>query len=745
MLKLKRYYKEKHFNTRRAIVIVGALIIVFLMVAGYFGLTSSRHMKEIICEDFNQQQLVLARYAAASMEHTLDYIQRELSLLNLSPSIQYLEKVSWARRMNITLSAVKNEGVFEIKLITQSGKTAHIVDNRGASLVIQGDFTNTDYFKWALSKENKNRIYWSEIKRTSPQHPDKLVMYLATPTYEESVDEAHPVATGSLAGVLIFSVDISYLVKKATQDIIMGKTGYTWVIDKNGIFLHHPQRNFIGEDAFKIREMKKPKISFAKINMIQKERMLKGKEGTGQYSSGWHRGIEIEMEKLIAYAPVYHHGEWSWSVAVVSPMSDVEDLIYSVYIRQFYIQCTIILVIILGCMYVIGFERRWTNALEKEVKEKTKNLAKFLEKLKKSEVKYKTLVESAQDLIFTVDENGTFLAMNRCSAIFFKDSPDTLTGKNVYDLFTEESAKLQMGFIEEVFKTGKNINIKHPVKVGNRDYWFSSNFVPLMDESGRVYASLGISRDITERKKLEEEQIYNTEKLASLGKLTAGVVHELNQPIAVILGFADILLEKIEPGKNHEILETIERQAQNCKRIVESILGFARYPDKIEYSSNVNESLERVLFVVENILVTEKITLEKNMAKDLPKVRGDSGRLQQVFMNLITNAAAAMQEEGGVLTVSTGLNSSGSEVEVVFKDTGHGIKREYRDKIFDAFFTTKKRGEGTGLGISVSCDIVSKYGGDINFETVAEEEDRERMGTTFIVTLPVVPSKEQAI
>lgn len=741
MFKINGYYKEKYFNTRRAIVIVGTLIIVLLMGAVYIGLTSSRQMKEIICLDFNQQQLVLARYSASSMEHSLDYIQRELLLLNLSPSIQYLEKVSWGRRMNITLSAVKEEGVVAIRFINQSGKKAYIVDNRGTPLVIHDNFTDTEYFKWALRKENKNRIYRSKINGASQQHPDKLIMRLVIPTYEESVDEAHPVPTGRLAGMLMFTVDITYLVKNATQGINMGKTGYAWVIDKRGIFLYHPQRDFIGEDAFKIREMKKPKISFDKINMIQKERMLKGREGTGRYTSGWHRGIEIEMEKLIAYAPVYHHGDWSWSVAVVSPMSEVEGVIHSVYIRQFYAQGTIILVIILSCMYVIGFERRWANALEEEVKEKTENLEKFLEKLKKSEEKYKTLVESAQDLIFTVDENGKFISMNRCSANFFKNSPDNLIGKNMYDLFTEESAKLQMCFIAQALKTGNNINVKHPVKVGNSDYWFSSNFVPLKDESGKVYAVLGISRDITERKKLEEEQIYNTEKLASLGKLTAGVVHELNQPIAVISGFADILLEKIESdSKNHEILKTIERQAKNCKRITESILDFARYPDKTDYSSDVNESLERVLAVVENILVTEKISLKKNITADLPEVRGDSGHLQQVFMNLTTNAAAAMQG-GGVLTVSTRLNSSGDKVEIIFKDTGHGIKREYRDKILNAFFTTKKRGEGTGLGLSVSHGIVSKYGGNINFETVAEEEDREKKGTTFMVALPVVSSE----
>ncbi len=301
-----------------------------------------------------------------------------------------------------------------------------------------------------------------------------------------------------------------------------------------------------------------------------------------------------------------------------------------------------------------------------------------------------------------------------------------------------------MGFVRHVFATGRNVNEKHPVRIGKRDYWFTSNFVALKDEHGKVFAALGISRDITERKKLEEEQMYNTEKLASLGKLTAGVAHELKNPVSIILGFTDFLLEKTECGsKNHEMCESIQRQALNCKNIVGSILGFAGYPKIIEYVTDVNVNLERVLSVVEDIfLATKKITIEKNLADDLPKARGDSGHLQQVFMNLITNAVASM-EGGGVLTVSTRLNGSGNRVEILFKDTGHGIKREYRDKIFDAFFTTKKVGEGTGLGLSVSYGMVTKYGGDITFETVAEEEDREKKGTTFTVSLPVAPPESE--
>ncbi len=343
-------------------------------------------------------------------------------------------------------------------------------------------------------------------------------------------------------------------------------------------------------------------------------------------------------------------------------------------------------------------------------------------------------------MIFAVDEGGKYLSMNRCASRFFRGEPEDFIGKNMSDLFSKDSAELQMGFVRQVFNTGKNVNVKHPVQVGEREYWFTSNFVGIKNENGKVFNVLGISRDITERKKMEDEQMFNTEKLASMGTLAAGVAHELNNPMAIILGFTDLLLENAEPGsKNREMLETIEKQALNSKRILENILAFVRGREKMEDATDANEVIESVLAVVEHIMATKKITVERDLVKDLPKVRGDSGHLQQIFMNLINNAVASM-DGGGVLTISTRLIEPGNRVEIRFKDTGFGIKREFRDKIFNAFFTTKRVGEGTGLGLSVCQQIVTRYGGEITFETVSEEEDRARKGTTFIVHLPVVPS-----
>jgi signal transduction histidine kinase len=294
--------------------------------------------------------------------------------------------------------------------------------------------------------------------------------------------------------------------------------------------------------------------------------------------------------------------------------------------------------------------------------------------------------------------------------------------------------------VQDTLKTGKTSEVLHTHFKGREVSYYRVIAYPIFDDQGVVAYVIEMARDVTRWKKAGE-QMHNIQKLASLGELAAGVAHELNNPVTIILGFADLLLEKVEPnGREYEMLKSIERQGLNCKRIIENFLSLASYQVSTEYSTDINTNLEMVFSVVENILVTKNITLKMNLAEDLPKVRGNPGHLHQVFMNLITNAVDAM-EGGGVLTISTRLNKSGNRVEIVFEDTGHGIKRGYRERIFDPLFTTKKVGEGTGLGLSVCHGIVTMYGGEITFETVSEEEDRERKGTTFTVSLPVVPSE----
>jgi signal transduction histidine kinase len=220
-----------------------------------------------------------------------------------------------------------------------------------------------------------------------------------------------------------------------------------------------------------------------------------------------------------------------------------------------------------------------------------------------------------------------------------------------------------------------------------------------------------------------------------------------------------MLLGKTPPeSEAYDILKTIEKQGNNAKRVVENLLSFARYRDSREELIEINNNIEEVLTVAGNTLRVSKIVVQKQLAKDLPAIKGDSRELQQVFLNIINNAIYAMKGHG-ILTVTTGRTANG--VEIRLADTGHGIKKEDRNKIFDPLFTTKEVGEGTGLGLSVCYAIVAKYGGTIAFETSTADESPETLGrvdiddsstivdlsttdgkpltgTTFIITLPVV-------
>jgi len=730
------------FNIKTFQIIVGIITTILLVTVLMLGWLSSKEVKKVVTEDFNQQQLLLAQHAARQIENNMNSLKRELSLLSLSPSMQYFEKVFMGKRMAITFSSIKDEGALEIRYIESVRPLTHLVNSRGYQN-IRTYSDNMHYLKWAAQVKNKGSIVMSEILEKGNENENEngfLAMQMVIPVWQTSVDEAHPAATNKFTGVLIFVIDATRLIEKITKEIRSGKTGYAWVIDKNGTFLYHPEKDFIGKNAFEARKERAPAISFARINEIQKEKMLAGKEGTSWYISGWHGGRESEMNKLIAYSPIRllldKGGEQIWSVAVVAPVSEVEGAIHSVQVRQFLLEGIAVLVILLSSATIIFLILRWSSSLSEEVKKKTGELTK-------SENQYRSLIENANDIIFAVDKNGDITSINRAGCLFFDRTKEEIMGRNIGEIcFNEESAGLQFQAIDEVFHKKISRLITYPVNIKGKEYWISTNFSVLMDEKGNPYAALGIARDITsDKKRALEEQMYHTEKLASMGTLAAGVAHEINNPLALILGFSDMLVEKAKPDSNeYDILRTIEKHALNAKKVVENLLSFARYTEHKEEFIDINANIETVLAVVENTLKLNNISLNRRLRDNLPKVRADAGEVQQVFLNMINNAIHAMKG-GGALTVTTEL-SDNELVELRFADTGHGIKKEHRTKIFDPLFTTKKIGEGTGLGLSVSYGIVTKHGGTITFETKTKE-DSEETGTTFIITLPAIKTVDK--
>jgi two-component system NtrC family sensor kinase len=230
-----------------------------------------------------------------------------------------------------------------------------------------------------------------------------------------------------------------------------------------------------------------------------------------------------------------------------------------------------------------------------------------------------------------------------------------------------------------------------------------------------------------------QEQLINAEKLASLGRMAAGVAHELNSPLTGIVTFAHIMLKRIPPENTQDIedLKVIIEQAERCAKIVKELLGFSRKAESEKRLVNINVIIENTLSMVKNQTKFYNIAFDVMLDKSIPEINADTNQIQQVLLNLLLNACDAMNEKG-TITIASRKVEDGSRkfAEIELTDTGPGIPEHIKSKIFEPFFTTKPTGKGTGLGLSVSYGIIKKHEGQI---FVKSEPGH---GASFFIRLP---------
>lgn len=229
-----------------------------------------------------------------------------------------------------------------------------------------------------------------------------------------------------------------------------------------------------------------------------------------------------------------------------------------------------------------------------------------------------------------------------------------------------------------------------------------------------------------------QAQLIHSEKLASLGRMAAGVAHEINSPLTGIVTFGHLLLKRFPPGtQEHEDVEVIIDQANRCSNIIKGLLGFARASAAEKAPANINDIIFRSLNIVRNKADFFNIKLITDFDESLASVKADPSQLQQVFLNMIVNAADAIDGKGTMTITTRNLTEKNEDfVEIVFSDTGSGISEEDMEKIFEPFFTTKPVGKGTGLGLAVSHGIIQDHGGKISVKSKVGE------GTSFHIKLP---------
>jgi len=311
---------------------------------------------------------------------------------------------------------------------------------------------------------------------------------------------------------------------------------------------------------------------------------------------------------------------------------------------------------------------------------------------------------------------------------------EEVVGRLVFDVLKRQPPALLKAEFDSVFATGRleQVEVQSRASGGHRQYRITK--VPMRLDDTEVSHVITIGEDITDWKSVQQ-QVAQTEKLAAVGQLAAGVMHELNNPLATIGACvealslrADEIAEPVRSGVD-EYLRIVESELGRCKAIVDGLLDFSRPKSRVMRSEAVNPIVEDAIFLVKHHDRFKRIQLDLRLGESVPSIRGNKEQLIQVFLAIMLNAIDAM-EGTGVLAVTTEYDRLRDEVLVAIADTGIGIAAEELPKIFEPFFSTKQPGRGTGLGLSICYGIVAQHGGTI---TVDSEVGR---GSTFRVLLP---------
>ncbi len=389
------------------------------------------------------------------------------------------------------------------------------------------------------------------------------------------------------------------------------------------------------------------------------------------------------------------------------------------------------------------------------------------QKLRERNEEVETIINGIEDFIIVISPDKEIVEVNENFLRKMGYTSEEVIGRKCYEIFQREN---------DVYCDSKDINCPLSQVIRNKRFnqqvmsrinrngetrYFEISIFPVWEKDGKISKFVEVSRDITERKKEAEEitrrleqmveertlklkethaKLLHQDKMASLGKLSASVVHEINNPIAGILNLTKLLKRvtadgSIPAGEANDFkqyLELMETETWRVSRIVSNLLTFSRQSEMGFKKININRLIEKTLILNSNLLMINQVRVKKNLDPNLPDIVGSEDQLHQAFINFISNAAESMEAAGdGVLKIKTQLLLADDKIKIEFKDNGVGIPQKNVSKLFEPFFTTKSKGKGVGLGLSVAYGIIEEHGGSIHVDS------KEGKGATFNIKLPL--------
>jgi PAS domain S-box-containing protein len=358
---------------------------------------------------------------------------------------------------------------------------------------------------------------------------------------------------------------------------------------------------------------------------------------------------------------------------------------------------------------------------------------KTSQELHETRARYKSVInELIQEDVLVIDSNYQILDINDCLLKKLGLTREAVIGRHCYEITHRQnqpcSGEHHPCPLVQTLQTQEPTQTTHVhLDKDDREIYYSISTYPLR-ENNDIIGAIEISRDITADINTQKAMMRQ-EKLASIGRLSAGVAHEINNPLTTILTTAMLIQEDLDPeDENYGELETITKETLRCRKIVSSLLDFARQSEPSKKENDINEIISEIIVLTKKQAAFKDVDLVHELAADIPTVPVDRGQIQQAIINLVINAIEAT-DSGGKIMITSSCKLKKDRVVVRITDTGSGISSDDIDRLFDPFFTTKE--EGTGLGLAITHGIIEQHGGTIDVESTLGQ------GTTFQIILPV--------
>ncbi|RJQ22820.1 MAG: sensor histidine kinase [Nitrospiraceae bacterium] len=666
------------------ILIIGTLIVVIsaLITLSVFFQES---LQMEIAEQFSKQQLLLSQTIADNISAYLSFIKQDV--LHIASMLSRLEMPEM----------IYDELQRKVIIRTDIG----IIDARGDVVFFKGDMK-------ALKPSIPNLL--EQARKTNPGSVTTIesppTVYAVSPVYKQD----------RFDGAALLAVNINDIANHFVSRIKTGSRGYAWIMDKGGNLLYHPtQSRMVGRNLYQTDE-----TCFKCHESFNLEKTII--EGTAK---DFGRYIAPTGEdKIIAFSTA-NVDNISWIIAASAPYSEVTYATKKSMTLYSYLILSIFTTTAIISIWLIIFNKKRIKAeetakrkeeLEKYAVELETKVIKRTSELASEKEKLDTIVSAMGGGLLLIDTNGKILWSNKKIQEMVGHD---VTGLTCEDLCADCSSAFDI--------SNKDINTAVLSDLfRQKGRYFQVTNAPVKREGGEVYGYIRLIQDVTEMKKMEE-QIVHSEKLSSLGRLSAGIAHEIGNPLTSIFSFVQILKEIEKDEFKKENLETIYFHINRISDILKQLSGFTKMPTGESRECLINEIIETSVNIIHFDKKARGISIIKDLSPALCNTTCicEDKQMSQVFINLALNAVDAMPE-GGTLTIRSFAKEDSMVIQ--FEDTGVGIPKEEIPRIFDPFYTTKEK--GTGLGLAVSYSIIKKMNGTV---TVESEVGR---GTTFTIAIP---------